>query len=529
MRVRGLIPFFFTVVFVLSVRADLPATYDLRSAGPGGVSLVPAVQNQGDMQDCWTFATATALDSYLLKNGFLPTGLTAPEVVVSSWHLSLYNGQPQETAYVPGDGPNDEWGQWGGFYWQSMAYLTRGSGSWAIPGAGPGEIPNMGGGPVSVTGTTAAQNAFPLQAVNDHEDMSGYLPPVNQPTTFRTSAVHFYNQTGSGRTLEQQVTKVKQALHDHGAVATYMYAGGYTLDDHEEQVFQKVGDVMYAYLPEAQSEWLDHAVTIIGWDDTVQVPGASGTGAWIVQNSWGEWGGTLANHDGTFYAAYEDKYIGRYATSFQARLMDDSYPVVLQNELGPIYQTSEAILADNGFGKIASSRSDRAVSLLDTEGALSLLEIGLYSFMAGTEATLSIYGEWSAGLGPSDLLYSDTVSFTEIGYTSFLLDDPVDLSLLTSLVVEIDYNASDLPYVWWGMGDTGDPVPEGLTFFYDEGTGEWVDFASLSGDDTAGVFFLKGLTAVPEPQAVLLLLISVGFLVVVRRPRQITPGRLGRP
>jgi len=475
------------------------------------------VQNQGDMQDCWTFATATALDSTLLKNGYIPTSLTAPDPVVSSWHLSVYNGQPQETAYVPGSGSNDEWGQWGGFYWQSMAYLTRGSGSWAVPGAEAGEIPTMGGGPVSITGTTAAQNAFPLQAVNNHENMADHLPPVNQPTTFRTSAVHYFNQAGSDRTLEQQVAKVKQALNDHGAVATYMYAGGYTLDDHQEQVFHKVGDVMYAYLPDSQQQWMDHAVTIIGWDDTVQVPGASSQGAWIVQNSWGAWGGTLANNDGTFYAAYEDKYIGRYATSFQARLMEDSNSVVLQNELGPIYQTSPDILADNGFGKISASRSDRAVSLLDTEGALSLLEIGLYSFASGMDATLSIYGDWSAGLGPADLLYSDTVSFTEIGYTSFLLDDPVDLSLFTSLVVEIDYNNSDLPYVWWGMGESGVAVPEGLTFFYDEATGTWVDFASLSGDETAGVFFVKGITAVPEPRAILLVLLSVGFLFLRRR------------
>lgn len=504
-----------TVAMASPLRADHPLSYDLRNVD--GLSYVPAIQNQGEMEDCWTFATATSLNSNLQWNGQLGAASTPPPVTISSWHLSAFNGQPQVTAYISGDGPNDEWGQWGGFYWQSMSYLTRGSGSWAIPGAATGEIPNMGGGPVSVTGPAVADNAFPLAAVNNYDDMADYLPPLDQPTTFRVTAVHFYNQDGSGRSDAEQIAKVKQAILDHGAVATYMYAGGYTLNNHKYDVFHKESGVMYEYLPTDSTEWLDHAVTIIGWDDSIQVPGAPNQGAWIVQNSWGtDWGGTLANHDGTFYAAYDDKYIGRYVTSFQGKSTEDTSSVVLQNELGPLYQTSSDNLADNGFGKIDA---DRAVSLLDAHGMVSLSEVGLYSFVAGAAVTISIYETWSASLGPTDSLYTDSFVFSEIGYTSFVLDEEISLSGLSTLIIEIDYADGDIPYVMWGSGNTGDTVASGLSYYYDTASGEWVDFASLSGSDMPGVFFVKGIATVPEPGTVFLI-VGSGLVLALRRRRR---------
>lgn len=507
---------FALLAFFPPVYADLPANYDLRSAGPGGESWVPAIQNQSNMEDCWTFATATALDSALIRQGTLPTSTVAPDIVISSWHLSAFNGQQEETAYVPGNGASDEWGQWGGFYWQSMAYLTRGSGSWAVPGATAGEIPNMGGGPVTVSANPL--NAFPLAAVNALANMDGYLPPVNQPTAFQVTGVHFFNQSGSGRDLGQQIQTVKQAILNYGAAGTLMDAGGYTLNNHREEVFTKVNDVEYAYLPASQQNQMDHAVTIIGWNDNIQVPGSPMLGAWIVQNSWGSWGGTLANNDGTFYAAYDDKYIGRYVTTFTAKTLGANSPVVMQNELGPMYQTwqsSQTNLDLNGLAKIDQSRATCAVSLLSTEGFESLNEVGLYSFAAGLAANVSIYDSWGAG-GPGTLLETQSVTFPEIGYTSFSLDTPIDLSLYPTLVVQVDYLTDGIPYVLYGSGLMGSTVPSGLSYFYDQSTGRWEDFASLSGADAPGVFFLKGIATIPEPGSFILVFAGMAVLITMR-------------
>ena len=79
----------------------------------------------------------------------------------SSWHISTRNGAPESLVSTGtyGNGTADY--GWGGFEYQTMGYLTRGQGAWAIPNVpGPSSsyITTMGGGPVSVSGTV---NAFP--------------------------------------------------------------------------------------------------------------------------------------------------------------------------------------------------------------------------------------------------------------------------------------------------------------------------------------------------------------------------------
>lgn len=51
----------------------LPTAYSLRAvaSGTSTVAGVPAIQNQGRFGDCWTLASATAMDRSLLKHGIL--------------------------------------------------------------------------------------------------------------------------------------------------------------------------------------------------------------------------------------------------------------------------------------------------------------------------------------------------------------------------------------------------------------------------------------------------------------------------
>ena len=70
---------------------------------------------------------------------------------------------------------------------------------------------------------------------------------------------------------------------------------------------------------------------------------AVGTGAWLVQNSWGAntWNNTAAGlNNGTFWALYSDPYIGRsdvLAFSLTSNPASGSI-VLLQNEVGPMKQ-----------------------------------------------------------------------------------------------------------------------------------------------------------------------------------------------
>ena len=113
----------------------LPSSYDLRAVttGSGVQAWVPAIQNQGIFNDCWTFASATAIESNLLKSGLLAAAATAPAVTISSWHISTRNGAPESLVSTGTYGNSTTDYGWGGFEYQTMGYLTRGQGAWADP------------------------------------------------------------------------------------------------------------------------------------------------------------------------------------------------------------------------------------------------------------------------------------------------------------------------------------------------------------------------------------------------------------
>ncbi|MBQ9786015.1 MAG: InlB B-repeat-containing protein, partial [Clostridia bacterium] len=65
-----------------------------------------------------------------------------------------------------------------------------------------------------------------------------------------------------------------------------------------------------------------HAITLIGWDNNIELTDTQGithTGAWIALNSWGDnWG-----DDGVFYIAYDDSdFYGFYGYKYQSKASD---------------------------------------------------------------------------------------------------------------------------------------------------------------------------------------------------------------
>lgn len=238
-------------------RAQLPTTYDLRSVTTlaGSVAWVSAIQNQGTAEDCWTFAAATAMDSNLLMQGYLPSGAAAPAPEVSSWHLSTANGNPNQINPAQAFGNSSNWGTTGEY--PVLGYVTRGSGQWTIPGSpNPAtSVTTFGGGPVS--NNSNPLNVFPTVISNYGGDDAAFtpnpitplLPPVPQPTAWRVTNMAILDQgvpsnlalpVASGTSViggspylsysytqgaaDPQVQAVKQAILAHGAVTTFMNA-----------------------------------------------------------------------------------------------------------------------------------------------------------------------------------------------------------------------------------------------------------------------------------------------------------------
>jgi hypothetical protein len=526
--------------------AQPPAAYDLRAVTSGGSTLawVPAIQDQGDFDDCWTFASATAIESNLLKNGFLGPQPTPPAATISSWHLSARNGAPE--SLVPVSDKSTNYG-WGGFEYQTLGYLTRGQGSWSIPNVpapSANFVTTMGGGPVTVSGTL---NAFPPVLLNTSPDNLGpLLPPTSQTPAWQTRQVVLLDQGFSNNVKlprpitpggsdylfnaganDDQVKAVKQAILQYGAVTTSMMA------DYTYFSYAANGDGTFTVSyqsPLQDPNRTDHEVTIIGWNDSQTV--GSDTGAWLVQNSWGTngWGGTNHPNDGTFWASYNDAAIGR--TGVAAFTMGPTIgptagpaggyaPTVLQNELGPIEYAYDYNDPSTVLGLARDAHTNFASVLTPTtSGALAAL--GIVSAHAGTTVEYSIWSDWTTDGPTGVLLTSGLTTVDGIGYQLLDLASPLPLSAGDSIAVVLVYGTSHAAGVVVGgdglygvnvdaQGNFSYPVAPGLSWYFDDTSGKWKDFADKtytasagdgSADNTGGVLFLKGILAGGPPAVV---------------------------
>ena len=119
--------------------------------------------------------------------------------------------------------------------------------------------------------------------------------PANLSPKYKASAWGF---VGSKVEDIPSPSAIKQALCEHGPLATAIYAdpafqsyGGGTFDEHTQSF-----------------NWINHGITIIGWDDS-QGP----SGAWLIKNSWGPaWGSTagFGTQMGYAWVAYDTNNIG---------------------------------------------------------------------------------------------------------------------------------------------------------------------------------------------------------------------------
>lgn len=277
---------------------------------------------------------------------------------------------------------------------------------------------------------------------------------------------------------------LKDYIYNYGPVYTSLYAGDVSAPAWQTEYSGYDGSyVLYytgAYDP-------NHAVCIIGWDDTLSHDG--GQGAWIVKNSWGtSWGGTCGYgaEGGYFKIAYGSASIGKWSSFIHAWQDYDA--------------TGEVLFYDEGGWSSSwgyGSTTCWSLSKFTPSGSVYLRRIELWTNDITTDIDVYIYDNFD-GSAPSTLLASQlNSSFAESGYRSIALTSPPLLSSGNSIyvVVKITNSSYTNPIV----ADNQGAAETATTYMSADGSNDsWYDLGANQSDDVAVRIRVSGTVGVDD-------------------------------
>ncbi|MBR1864904.1 MAG: Ig-like domain-containing protein [Lachnospiraceae bacterium] len=352
--------------------AALPSAYDARTTG-----WVTSVKDQGQNETCWAFSSIAAIECNLIKNGRADSNIDLSE---NQFAYFFYNRKTDRLGYTKGDYNLNLRGNYlngGGTLWGSGLALA----TWA--------------------GVTT-------------EEKSPYIsrPADNLCYEADYSVRNVYIYEYDIDKLSQSVATIKQAILNHGAVATGINF-----------------DLAHCYNEENASYYYpyddnsgNHAVTLVGWDDTYSrdkfVTKPSRNGAWIIKNSYG----TEFGDAGYNYVSYEDASLSEMM-AFEAVTKEEQYDNNYQHDgsANPAYSYNQGEWYANVFTAKGANGYNEEIKA-----------VGVYTLSTNSRYEIQVYtGLTSAGKPTSGTkVFSSSVkgSLTDAGYQTIELPKAVSLT-----------------------------------------------------------------------------------------------------
>ncbi|GAB6286293.1 MAG: hypothetical protein STSR0009_24940 [Methanoregula sp.] len=334
----------------------------LRTALPAKYDLrangkVSPVKNQGSAGVCWAFATVASLESTLLPG----------EV----WDFSENNMKNLLSDLYPQGFTRNYTA--GATHKESTAYLAR----WTGP-------VNQSEDPYNATSPYSPANL----TVQKHVQRVDYVP---------------------NRVNSTDNNNIKNAVYTYGALYTT-----YNMSDGIPAYWNDTSNSYY-YFGDAG---LNHAVAIVGWDDTWSrynfstVP--SGDGAFIIKNSWGsEWGDS-----GFFYCSYNDTLIGKDNALFLSSPPKNYDHIYQYDPLGWVSSTYTA-----------SEKVGFAANVFNSTRSQNLSAVSFYT--TDTNANYQVWVYWNPDNGPvlnsSGAVFSASGTFPNAGYHTIAIPNEIPL------------------------------------------------------------------------------------------------------
>lgn len=257
-----------------------------------------------------------------------------------------------------------------------------------------------GNAAMSTAYLTRGQGAI-LEADDPYSDYDSDNWNSNPPVMYIYDAVY----------LQRNTDVIKQACYDYGAIYTNMCWADPSYNSTNKT---------YYYNGTAAT---NHAVTIVGWDDTKVTAG--GTGAWIIKNSWGSgWG-----ESGYFYISYNDTKVNTEVCYWPNKIEYNSNREIM-------YYDKLGYLSGMGYG---SPTGYALVKFVPTTNH-TITKLGTYHTVDGTTIGFQVYDDKS-GNTLSNLLGSiSNTTISRAGYTSLDLPTPINVTAGNDIYVKVYYN-----------------------------------------------------------------------------------------
>lgn len=256
-------------------KSSLPAAYSLRDEG-----LLPAVRNQGAYGICWTYATAAAAESNIIKKGL---GGTSVDLSEMQFLYYAYGSPVDPLGNFTGDNCRRDDGRL------------------------------LDGGNAVYANHMLARGGLADEIVMTYAD-GEYLQAAKYADEFAYAFNEYKLEGYRAVNVKTEPELAKECILEFGALSTaYMTDDDYYSSDDT------------AYYSDCYAGSTNHAIVIVGWDDDYPKENFDGNavpendGAWLIRNSWGE-----DKHDGGyFWMSYEESSLDPVCFAYDMVTSDD--------------------------------------------------------------------------------------------------------------------------------------------------------------------------------------------------------------